>query len=64
MTENMKIRLYAREKNVTLWRLAKFLGISEPQIYRNLRNKVDEKSYIEAIDILSTRSKQLEVDVF
>ena len=50
----MKIRLYAKEKGVPLWRLAAYLKISEPTLYRNLRWKIEnENLYLNAIDQIS-----------
>lgn len=40
---NCELRSMAKEKNVKLWQIAKFLGISEPTLTRWLREPLSEK---------------------
>ena len=52
--KNIKIRLYAKEKGVSLWKVAEYFNVSEPTLYRNLRREVqDEELYLNAIDKIS-----------
>ena len=58
--QNMKIRLYAKERGVPLWKVAAFLRISEPTLYRNLRQEIeDEQMYLNAVDKIREDEKEV-----
>lgn len=51
--ENLKVREYAKNHGVPLWRLAEELGFSENTIWRRMRKPLtaeEEKLYLQAID--------------
>ena len=56
MKANLTIRDLAKSKNVKLWEIALFLGISEPTITRWLRTSLSpekEKTIIDAINAIA-----------
>lgn len=42
MTENISIRVAAKMAGVSLWRVARALGVSEPTLYRWLREPLQK----------------------
>lgn len=42
--ENQDIRLKAKGEGVTLWQIARHIGVSEPTMTRMLRQKVDKET--------------------
>lgn len=40
MIANMQIRVAAKASAVPLWKVADFMGISEPTLYRKLRHEL------------------------
>lgn len=56
MKENSKVRNAARIANVPQWKIAEYLGISEPTITRWLRTPLSaekEKAVMEAIEAIA-----------
>ena len=56
MKANLRIRDMAKSKNVKLWEIAQFMGISEPTITRWLRISLSperEKTIIDAINAIA-----------
>lgn len=56
MKENSKVRNTARVANVPQWKIAEYLGISEPTITRWLRTPLSadkEKAVMEAIEAIA-----------
>ena len=52
-TENMDIRMTARMGAIPLWKLAKKLHISEPTLYRKLREPLDETERLKFYEALN-----------
>ena len=55
--QNMDIRISARMAQIPLWQLAKQLNISEPTLYRHLREPLtdeERKSYFDALNQITT----------
>lgn len=40
--ENREIRLMARGRGVQMWRIAKAIGVSEPTLFRWMREKLPD----------------------
>ena len=62
MLENIELRLYARKHQVSLWRVAKELGISEPTLYIRLRGELDAEEtarFTRAVDTLAKDGKKV-----
>jgi hypothetical protein len=56
---NKDIRIYAKEKGVFFWQIAKVMGVSEPTMTRRLRSELseqDKQTFRHIIDELSAQN--------
>lgn len=58
---NKDLRIYAKEKGVFFWQIAKVMGISEPTMTRKLRSELPEKDKQEVVRIINELSAQNEI---
>jgi hypothetical protein len=56
----MDIRVLAKSKGVPLWRVARTIGISEPQLYRWLRDELAPERRKTIVDTIESLSKKQE----
>lgn len=58
---NNKIRREARAANVPFWKIAKYLGISEPTMTRRMREEMDpamQEQFLNAIKVLAEEQER------
>ena len=64
MTEaNRRIRREARAANVPLWKIARYLGISEPTMTRRMRVEMDPAAQEEILHLIRVLSDEQEEGV-
>ena len=64
MTEaNRRIRREARAANVPLWKIARYLGISEPTMTRRMRVEMDPTAQEEILHVIRVLSDEQEEGV-
>lgn len=51
--ENREIRLMARGRGVQMWRVAKAMGVSEPTLYRWMREELPEDKKVQIMQIIA-----------
>ena len=51
--ENREIRLMARGRGVQMWRVAKAMWVSEPTLYRWMREELPEDKKVQIMQIIA-----------